>query len=232
MARQLRNKGYRLLTMSRHPNPELEGAGVEQWAVDLAQPEQAARRLHAWVAALPRGEIASLCLINNAAGLATLADLGDIDAADLSVRAARRPGGADAAERGLSQRQRRPRRTAQAAQHLLRPGPLCDGGKCGLLCRESRARPPEPRHRIGRSGAAERREDRLAGPGRGRYRHATATAHGRPGRLCRGCAFCRPEGCRAGWTARKRPPPRCWRGWIGPTSAATRSATCASRSRA
>ena len=85
MARQLRNKGYRLLTMSRHPNPELDSAGVEQWAVDLAQPEQAAQRLHAWVAALPRGEIASLCLINNAAGLATLADLGDIDAADLSA---------------------------------------------------------------------------------------------------------------------------------------------------
>ncbi len=85
MARQLRGKGYRLLTMSRHPNPELEGAGVEQWAVDLAQPAEAAQRLRPWVAALPRAEIASLSLINNAAGLATLADLGDIDAADLSA---------------------------------------------------------------------------------------------------------------------------------------------------
>lgn len=85
MARQLRGKGYRLLTMARRPNPELEGAEVEQWAVDLAQPAEAALRLRAWVAALPRAEIASLTLINNAAGLATLADLGEIDPADLSA---------------------------------------------------------------------------------------------------------------------------------------------------
>jgi NAD(P)-dependent dehydrogenase (short-subunit alcohol dehydrogenase family) len=85
MARQLRGQGHRLLTLSRHPNAELDGPGVEQWAVDLARPAHAAAQLSAWVAALPRGEIASLSLINNAAGLAALAPLGDIEADDLSA---------------------------------------------------------------------------------------------------------------------------------------------------
>jgi NAD(P)-dependent dehydrogenase (short-subunit alcohol dehydrogenase family) len=84
MARQLRARGQRLLTLSRQPNAELDGRDVEQWAVDLSQPAEAAARLRAWVAALPRNHIASLTLINNAAGLATLAPLGDVDAAELS----------------------------------------------------------------------------------------------------------------------------------------------------
>jgi NAD(P)-dependent dehydrogenase (short-subunit alcohol dehydrogenase family) len=57
MARQLRARGQRLLTLSRQPNAQLDGPGVEQWAVDLSQPEQAAARLRAWLAALPRAEI-------------------------------------------------------------------------------------------------------------------------------------------------------------------------------
>jgi benzil reductase ((S)-benzoin forming) len=85
MARQLRARGQRLLTLSRQPNAQLDGPGVEQWAVDLSQPEQAAARLRAWLAALPRAEIGSLTLINNAASLATLAPLGRIDAAELSL---------------------------------------------------------------------------------------------------------------------------------------------------
>lgn len=84
MARQLRRGGYRLLTMSRRPNPELDGAGVEQWAIDLSEPADAAARLHDWVAALPRAPLRSLTLINNAAGLATLAPLDRVDAAELS----------------------------------------------------------------------------------------------------------------------------------------------------
>ena len=84
MARQLREGGHRLLTLSRQPNPELDGPGVEQWAVDLAQPAEVASRLQAWVRALPRGEVASLTLINNAASLADLAPLGDVEPADLS----------------------------------------------------------------------------------------------------------------------------------------------------
>jgi NAD(P)-dependent dehydrogenase (short-subunit alcohol dehydrogenase family) len=85
MARQLRARGQRLLTLSRQPNAQLDGPGVEQWAVDLSQPEQVATRLRAWLAALPRAEIGSLTLINNAASLATLAPLGRIDAAELSL---------------------------------------------------------------------------------------------------------------------------------------------------
>jgi len=85
MARQLHAEGRRLLTLSRQPNPSLDGPGVEQWAVDLAQPAEAATRLAAWVAALPRECIASLTLINNAAGLSTPAPLDAGDAADMSA---------------------------------------------------------------------------------------------------------------------------------------------------
>lgn len=84
MARQLRESGHHLLTLSRQPSAQLDGPGVEQWAVDLAQPAEAAARLQAWVRALPRSEIGSLTLINNAASLADLAPLGDVDPADLS----------------------------------------------------------------------------------------------------------------------------------------------------
>jgi len=85
MAQQLRGQGHRLLTLSRQPNRSLDGPGVEQWAVDLAQPADAAARLAAWVAALPRDEIASLTLINNAAGLSTPAPLHAGDAAEMST---------------------------------------------------------------------------------------------------------------------------------------------------
>jgi benzil reductase ((S)-benzoin forming) len=84
MARQLRARGHRLLTLSRKPNAALDGPGVEQWAVDLAQPAEAAARLHGWIGALPPLQIASLTLINNAASLAPLAPLGDVDADELS----------------------------------------------------------------------------------------------------------------------------------------------------
>jgi NAD(P)-dependent dehydrogenase (short-subunit alcohol dehydrogenase family) len=84
MARQLRARGHRLLTLSRRPNAELDGPGVEQWAVDLSQPADVATRLRAWLAALPRQEIDSLTLINNAASLAPLAPLGEVDAGELS----------------------------------------------------------------------------------------------------------------------------------------------------
>ena len=85
MARQLLARGHRLLTLSRKPNPALDGPLVEQWAVDLAQPAEAAARLAAWVRALPRAQIASLTLINNAAGLATPAPLHAGDAAEMSA---------------------------------------------------------------------------------------------------------------------------------------------------
>lgn len=84
IATQLRARGARLLTLSRQPNPQLDGSGVEQWTVDLAEPVAAAARLQAWVAALPRDALASLTLINNAAGLATPAPLAASDALELS----------------------------------------------------------------------------------------------------------------------------------------------------
>jgi benzil reductase ((S)-benzoin forming) len=85
MARQLRAQGVHLLTLSRHPDPALDGPGVEQWPVDLAQPAEAAVRLSGWVAALPRDRIGSLTLINNAAGLPTPGPLDAGDATEMSA---------------------------------------------------------------------------------------------------------------------------------------------------
>ncbi len=85
MARQWSARGGRLLTMARRPDASLNSAQVEQWAVDLSLPAEPAARLQAWLAALPPGDVASLSLINNAAGLASPAPLGDSDAAELSA---------------------------------------------------------------------------------------------------------------------------------------------------
>ena len=85
MAQHLRAQGHRLLTLARHPNPALDGPAVEQWAVDLADPAAAAARLQAWVAALASERLASLTLINNAAGLSTPAPLGEAEAGELSL---------------------------------------------------------------------------------------------------------------------------------------------------
>lgn len=84
MAQLLRARGVRLLTLSRRPDAAFDGRGVDQWAVDLAQPAEAATRLGAWVSALPRQQVASLTLINNAASLGPLAPLGEVDADELS----------------------------------------------------------------------------------------------------------------------------------------------------
>ena len=95
IAQALLARGHRLLTLQRQPNAALAAspaspaspasAPVEQWALDLAEPVAAAARLQAWVAALPRAQIASITLINNAAALTALAPLGDIDAAELAM---------------------------------------------------------------------------------------------------------------------------------------------------
>ena len=91
LARHLLQRGHRLLTLQRSPNPSLaseaarSGAVIEQWAVDLTRPEEAATRLKAWLAALPRGEIAALNLLNNAA---LLVEPGPLSAADASAVAA------------------------------------------------------------------------------------------------------------------------------------------------
>lgn len=70
--RRLRD-GHWLLTLSRRPDPSLAelaattGAVLEQWAIDLAAPVEAAARLEAWLGAIEPSRVASATLINNAA---------------------------------------------------------------------------------------------------------------------------------------------------------------------
>jgi NAD(P)-dependent dehydrogenase (short-subunit alcohol dehydrogenase family) len=85
LARQLHERGARLLTLARRPASALDGPGVEQWAVDLADPLPVAARLEAWIAALPRAGLRSLSLINNAAVLAAPGPLADAQAGELSA---------------------------------------------------------------------------------------------------------------------------------------------------
>lgn len=86
VVRQLLARGERVLTLQRRPDPQLAAPDgqLEQWACDLAHPAEVAERLERWVAALPRAGLAALTLINNAAGLARMAPLGEIEAADLA----------------------------------------------------------------------------------------------------------------------------------------------------
>jgi NAD(P)-dependent dehydrogenase (short-subunit alcohol dehydrogenase family) len=91
LARSLRQRGHRLLTLQRHPEVALEAVGstpIEQWSVDLADPVPVARRLRDWIAALAPADVASLTLINNAA---LLVEPGPLAGADLEAvsRAAR-----------------------------------------------------------------------------------------------------------------------------------------------
>ena len=91
LAQQLRQRGHRLLTLQRQPAAVLaaaSGAPLEQWSVDLTDPLPVARRLRDWIAALPRAEVASLTLVNNAA---LLVEPGPLAGADLDTvsRAAR-----------------------------------------------------------------------------------------------------------------------------------------------
>jgi benzil reductase ((S)-benzoin forming) len=83
MASQLIARGHQVLTLQRQSNPALVGA-VEQWSVDLADASPVAERLGQWVAALPREQLASLTLINNAALLVTPGPLREADAAEVS----------------------------------------------------------------------------------------------------------------------------------------------------
>ena len=91
LARTLRQRGHRLLTLQRQPEISLEAVGrtpVEQWSVDLTDPVPVARRLRDWIAALAPSDVTSLTLINNAA---LLVEPGPLAGADLEAvsRAAR-----------------------------------------------------------------------------------------------------------------------------------------------
>jgi NAD(P)-dependent dehydrogenase (short-subunit alcohol dehydrogenase family) len=81
-------RGHRLLTLQRTPNPQLDaaaaqaGTAIEQWAVDLADPLPVAQRLQDWIGALPRpasGAGWALNLVNNAALLVDPAPLSGVD---------------------------------------------------------------------------------------------------------------------------------------------------------
>lgn len=91
MARQLLDAGHDLVCLARHHNDELgpraaaSGRRCEQWAVDLAQPETAAMRLEAWLAAIAPGTFASTTLINNAGLLPRIAPVAGIPAPDLAA---------------------------------------------------------------------------------------------------------------------------------------------------
>lgn len=69
MAEQLLKQGHRLLTVSRHAAElwVVQGADLEQWAMDLGDPVPAATRLEAWLRAQADLSPASVTLINNAA---------------------------------------------------------------------------------------------------------------------------------------------------------------------
>jgi NAD(P)-dependent dehydrogenase (short-subunit alcohol dehydrogenase family) len=78
--------GHRVLCLSRQRNAALESApGCEQWAIDLAQPADAAARVQAWLAALDGETFASATLINNAAALTRIGAIADCSDDELSA---------------------------------------------------------------------------------------------------------------------------------------------------
>jgi benzil reductase ((S)-benzoin forming) len=90
LAHQLLAPGVHLLTLARHPDPQLEAparevrAQLEQWSVDLADPLPVAVRLADWLAARDPQAHDAAVLINNAAALARPGPLEDADPAELS----------------------------------------------------------------------------------------------------------------------------------------------------
>ena len=80
MAHQLLKPGNTLISLARSTSAPLstavpQGATLEQWSVDLAQPAQAAQRLREWLATQPASRYASATLINNAGVIPRIAPL-------------------------------------------------------------------------------------------------------------------------------------------------------------
>ncbi|PWW49068.1 NAD(P)-dependent dehydrogenase (short-subunit alcohol dehydrogenase family) [Melaminivora alkalimesophila] len=87
MAQQLLVPGHHVVGLSRKSHPALqapEGAQLEQWSVDLADPVAAAERLREWLQAQPAGRYASATLINNAGVIPRIAPLSASDPQDLA----------------------------------------------------------------------------------------------------------------------------------------------------
>lgn len=74
-SRLLEQPDVELLTISRKPNAGLAGSSLTQWALDLAQPLQAAARLEAWLVEQDPGAYATATLVNNAALMPPLAPI-------------------------------------------------------------------------------------------------------------------------------------------------------------
>jgi benzil reductase ((S)-benzoin forming) len=74
--------GHVVLGLARQAPPA--PAGIEQWAVDLSDPQPVAERLAAWLGGIDRTRFASASLVNNAALLTPPAPLADTDLALLS----------------------------------------------------------------------------------------------------------------------------------------------------
>jgi NAD(P)-dependent dehydrogenase (short-subunit alcohol dehydrogenase family) len=87
LARVLR-AGHLVLTLSRHPDTATavpKGAALEQWAVDLADPQPAARRLEDWLATQPAATFKTVSLLNNAGLLGPVGPLQQTAQADLAA---------------------------------------------------------------------------------------------------------------------------------------------------
>ena len=90
MAQQLLSPGRLLVCIARHTSEPLatraakQGAGLEQWALDLAQPVAAAAQLRNWLQAQRADRFASATLINNAGTIPPIAPLSDSEPAALA----------------------------------------------------------------------------------------------------------------------------------------------------
>jgi benzil reductase ((S)-benzoin forming) len=86
MAEQLLKQGHRLLTISRHVADlwVVQGADLEQWPMDLADPGPVAARLEAWLRGQAGLSPVSVTLINNAAVVSQPGPLSNTTDHDLS----------------------------------------------------------------------------------------------------------------------------------------------------
>ncbi len=91
MAEQLLAPDHRLLCLSRQTSDTLAakaaavGAGLEQWPIDLAQPEAASARLQAWLQGLEAARFDAATLINNAGVITRVGPVDECSDADLSA---------------------------------------------------------------------------------------------------------------------------------------------------
>ena len=90
VAEQLLAPGHLLLCIARHRNEALAvqaqatDARCEQWALDLAQPVEAADRLGTWLATLDAASFDTAVLINNAAALTRIGPIDACETAELA----------------------------------------------------------------------------------------------------------------------------------------------------